>query len=810
MRRFAFRYLLKQKTTTLSIIIGIALTVIMMFSLIQMGDSIAVRYKNLLIKGMQYDFSLRDMTEEKQTELFDGLTDGTYNVDSYLILNESCSSTLPSNGMQVSVIGSEGDAASVFGFELAEGTFPTKPYEVCIEERINTYSDITYKVGDFITLAISCRNGMDSVVTTTDETFVITGFFKDLPTGSSFLMMNTTLATAEDISQKQYYDDNYARSIYVTVDEDSFDTDEVYAMIQQMGYANPLQSSGIQFEMNDAKMQAYEQSVGDSYVSVALKVLTIVLSVASVFLIYNSINMSVTEKIRQYGTFRCLGMKRSQLTNMVLIEVLIYSFLGIGFGLALGILLNLCVAQSIMSLILGGEVLLAQRPVTYFLVLLLATAVIGASTFLSIHRLQKLMPVQALKYTEAEHFKVRSFLKKRRENKVAKRNAFILHFAARNLSRNRGKTAVTFVSIFISALLCMVILNFFLSINPGENVGMNVQLAKYQLYYSGDPVMIETLDDPNDGYISEKLLEEIRGIEGVDHVYSFGTNSFSYSHALSINGIYFSDYVLTILDDELIRKISNSYDLQPDNEIALFYETGEDNLYDIPHDSIAVAKDGSADSGVEFTMSQIEENPYDLLSGYWGDGVLFVNDKLADRVIGEYEYIDLLIASNLTYDQLWTQIQMLDGMNDQIQLADIEAGSEEAMDQLAGILLIATFVMAFTAILAVLNISNTVRSNIQLRQSENGMLRAFGMTNKTLTRIICTENALTGLAAAAAASVTGILTAVLIFPQIDSKFHVIFWIYPLVLTVVFLTCILTAYIPMRSHWKTTIRAHIDE
>lgn len=809
MRKFAFRYLLKQKKTTFSIIIGIALTVIMMFSLIQMGDSIAVRYKNLLIKDQQYDFSLRDMTKEKQTELADGLTDGTYDVDSYLILNESCSSTLPSNGMQVSVIGSEGDAASVFGFELAEGTFPTKPYEVCIEERINTYSDITYKVGDSITLAISCGNGMDSAVTTTDETFVITGFYKDLPTGSSFLMMNTTLETAEDISQKQYYDDNYARSIFVTVNPNQFDPADVYTSMQQMGYG-PLQSSGIQYDMNEFKMQAYDQSVGDSYVSIALKVLTIVLSTASVFLIYNSINMSVTEKIRQYGTFRCLGMKRSQLTNMVLIEVLIYSILGMGVGLALGILLNLCVAQSIMSLILGGEVILAQRPVTYLFVLLLASAVIGVSTFLSIHRLQKLTPVQAMKYTEVEHFKVRSFLKKRRENKVVKRNAFILHFATRNLSRNRGKTAVTFVSIFISALLCMVMLNFFLSINPGENVGMNVQLAKYQLYYSGDPVVIEALDDLNDGYISEKLLEEIRRLEGVDHVYSIGTNSFTDSHTLNINGVYFTGSKLAILDFELIQRISDSYDLQPDNEIALFYETGEDNLYDIPPDSIAVAKAGSADSGVEFTVTQIEENPYDLLSGYWGGGVLFVNDKLADRVFGEYEYIDLLIASNLTYDQLWTQIQALDGMNDQIQLADIEAGSEEAMNQLAGILLIAAFVMAFTTILAVLNISNTVRSNIQLRQSENGMLRAFGMTNKTLTRIICAENALTGLGAAAAASVAGILTAVMIFPQIDSKFHVIFWIYPLVGAVVFLTCILTAYIPMRSHWKTTIRAHIDE
>ena len=61
MRRFAFRYILKQKKTTFSIIVGIILTVIMMFSLMQMGDSIAVRYESLLVKGQQFDFSMRHM-----------------------------------------------------------------------------------------------------------------------------------------------------------------------------------------------------------------------------------------------------------------------------------------------------------------------------------------------------------------------------------------------------------------------------------------------------------------------------------------------------------------------------------------------------------------------------------------------------------------------------------------------------------------------------------------------------------------------------------------------------------------------------
>lgn len=796
MRHFAFRYILQQKKTTFSIIVGIVLTVVMMFSLMQMGDSIAVRYESLLVKGQQYDFLVRGMSAHKQAELAGVLQSGEIETEDVLILNESLGSTLPGNGMDISIIGSEGDVTIAFGFELTEGFFPTKPYEICVEERINTYAEVPYKIGDSITLPVSCSAESGS----TDETFVISGFIKDMPTGSAFLIASTTLDTAEEVSLKQGCDDNDARSIFVTVEKNDYDSDRVYNVMSDLGYANALGDLSLQFEVNDAKVQAYDEALGDSFIDKGLKVLTISLSVAAVFLIYNSINLSVAEKIRQYGTLRCLGMKRSQLRRLVLTEVLIYAVLGIGIGLCLGILLNMVVAQSIMSMVVGSEVLLAQRPVTYVSVLLLATAVIGVSTFLSIRKLQKLTPVQAMKYTEAEHFKSRSLSKNNREAKVSGRNRFILHFAGRNLSRNRSKTAVTFISIFISALLCMVILNFFLCIDPGNTVGMNQKIAKYQLYRSSDSP---------DVYFGEELLEDIRGLEGVNNVYGIGSNSFAYSHTLNIEGIYFGDYLLVILDDELIQKISQTYSLNPEDEIALFYMYGDGENFQDSSDALARVGDG-VNSVAEFNLKPIKDAPYQLLSGYIGEGVLFINDRLADRVFGEYEYIDVLIDSDLNYGDLYSQISNMDSMTEQFELADIEAGSEEALKELTGILLIAAFVIAFTATLAVLNISNTVRSNIQLRQSENGMLRAIGMTNKTLTSIICTENALVGLLASILAAFFGLLISVAIFPQIDSKFHPILPIFPLVIAAVMLTCILTAYFPMRAHWNTTIRTHIDE
>jgi hypothetical protein len=77
--------------TSFSIVFGIVLTVVMMFSRIQMVDSIAKQYKSLLAKGQKYDFFIRGMTKDRQLELTEGIRNDEYGVGTYLILNESLS-----------------------------------------------------------------------------------------------------------------------------------------------------------------------------------------------------------------------------------------------------------------------------------------------------------------------------------------------------------------------------------------------------------------------------------------------------------------------------------------------------------------------------------------------------------------------------------------------------------------------------------------------------------------------------------------------------------------------------------------------
>ena len=65
-----------------------------------------------------------------------------------------------------------------------------------------------------------------------------------------------------------------------------------------------------------------------------------VIALISVFYIINSISMSVSARIRQYGAMRAIGMSGSQLVHMVAAEAFSYVAGGMAAGCAAGLLLN--------------------------------------------------------------------------------------------------------------------------------------------------------------------------------------------------------------------------------------------------------------------------------------------------------------------------------------------------------------------------------------------------------------------------------------------------------------------------------------
>ena len=65
-----------------------------------------------------------------------------------------------------------------------------------------------------------------------------------------------------------------------------------------------------------------------------------IIAMITLFNIINSISMSVTARIKQYGAMRAVGMDGNQLTRMIAAEAFTYSISGLVIGSGIGIALS--------------------------------------------------------------------------------------------------------------------------------------------------------------------------------------------------------------------------------------------------------------------------------------------------------------------------------------------------------------------------------------------------------------------------------------------------------------------------------------
>ena len=66
----------------------------------------------------------------------------------------------------------------------------------------------------------------------------------------------------------------------------------------------------------------------------------LIIAMISVLNIVNSISMSVSARIKQYGAMRAVGMNGKQLRRMIAAEAYTYAFFGCSFGCFLGLPLS--------------------------------------------------------------------------------------------------------------------------------------------------------------------------------------------------------------------------------------------------------------------------------------------------------------------------------------------------------------------------------------------------------------------------------------------------------------------------------------
>ena len=214
-----------------------------------------------------------------------------------------------------------------YNFRLIDGRLPENENEIVLQKASKT-ARYTFNIGTTITM-----NGKE---------YKIVGYVNNVfdSNDSEVNIGIVKIATEEEkkeavskifgiyIKDKGKKVKDTAEEISKTVKEDSKNGSIKMAVNKSL------------LRLQNANLQGYESSTDNVIATLEMmrNVLIVIVAVSGIIIMYNSFNLSLVERRKQYGILKSLGIKNSSLYVMILFEALVLSVAGIVIGYICGMI----------------------------------------------------------------------------------------------------------------------------------------------------------------------------------------------------------------------------------------------------------------------------------------------------------------------------------------------------------------------------------------------------------------------------------------------------------------------------------------
>ncbi len=773
----ALKELLAQRVTSVLILLAIVLSTMMTAAIGQsIGVLSAMRQQQAIAIGGDRHASFVQMDAEQLEAL---RNDSRLSfVGSFVVLG----SVRLDNTLLLGLSEFQEDVGAVYPSisAIREGRLPEAPMEIALPEDVLGYLGFSGKLGDTLTLSLSkaLRHGVMTQSYDFTASFTLVGV-----TESSYLAyaagtVNGIVGpgTAEALLPAAYL---YYNVDIRVADRGTFQAtmDDLTASLHvhelDTTYNIPyLEALGIRYS-KEAADTVSSSSVGFPFMMAAGILVGALLLLAAGLTIYNILKIAVSQRATQYGVLRAMGADRGQLYLLVTAQVLLLCAVGIPVGLLLGTLS----AKGILTAATGllspkiflardtgelsrmieensggkGLFLLVSAAVTLLFAL---AAALPAARYAS-----RVAPTVAM---AGQPVKIR-----RRHRKAQKIRSFEAFYARLNLKRSRGRTAITIASLVMS-ITVFIALQSAVGLLDAAGGGVAEHYGDYSITNETvgfSPEEYQTMaEDPRVKELTAMQFSRYeQGADGYPAGIGFSlrlqpAESFQ---VVGLNGAYW-DKAFSALPAEVLAKLKAGEGCMVRNPLPLVFE-GEE----IPRTRIQTG-DTITVAGRELTVLHTLEGYDTYLSvgnnGFINGVQIVVNEDLYAALTGKTAYNWLLptLAKDVDRADFDGTVEALAGRVPGTLWLSYEDTDRQLAESFAQIQLLAWGLILFVALIGLLNIVNTVYTNIHTRVKEIGMQRAIGMDTGSLFRVFLWEGAYYGLAAAAIGSAAGYLCTIMI------------------------------------------------
>lgn len=689
------------------------------------------------------------------------------------------------------------DSLKNLSVKLVDGRLPENENEIVIPTHLKTNGRVFLNIGDSITLDIGKRIDNsnyelnqnnpyqknddeigESIVETTSKTYKIVGIIGRPATNiESYSAPGYTFITYIDENKLTGNVDIYARfskdgvkNSYETianilgVDAKLFkrvNNQEETSKEKLEEYLNQMNKS----KYSDININSYlialetnpisNSGIGSLGIVVGIVIGIIVFT--SIFCIKNSFDISITEKIKQYGMLRSIGATKRQIKRNVFYEATILGLIGIPLGLLLGFIASY-ILIIISNYYLNGSFAEGLKLVFSFswlsvlVAIILGIVTIYFSAFKSAKRASKVSPIDSIR--NSANIKINP--KKIKSPKLIK-NIFGIggEISFKNLKRNKKKYRTTVISIVVSVFVFIALSGF---------MKLVFQQVDHELEISDFNISLSTTITNNESY--NKFIETTR-LDNIEDYTIFRSSEISFT-----GNYYNKEYAkfLNLAIDENKPTYVSIISIG-EEQFKKYVDSLGLNYNEFRNKAILVDKEYVSNYNKNNKLTTKYMRAFNFNNGDIIDATTDENKTIKIEVGATSDVkpfglkgvdIDCLIISDEMFDANFKSKpltiyyksndanKLQDDLDDFLKGEDYNINNVDENVKIMGNLftLVGIFLYGFIIVISLIgitNIFNTITTNMELRKQEFAMLKSVGMTTKEFNRMILLESLFMGI-----------------------------------------------------------------
>jgi putative ABC transport system permease protein len=685
------------------------------------------------------------------------------------------------------------------GKRVTEGRLPERPGEIAIDTFAAQLLGISSKTGQRVSLNINGNERIFEVVG------IISTAIQESSLSRAFVSVSaqefSTIASKSEV----------VKNVYFTVDAEN-----KTLRIAAQKVASDLELTD-RVRYNGSLIYHLETLSPVNWPAVVLGLLV---AVASMVSIYNTVHISVLERIREFGLLRAAGATAAQIRKVVLRESILVSVFGIPIGLAAGVLLSFAVALYAGFRLTGLDgFAVSITPLSLVLGAVLGFLSVVFSSLIPAFRAGKISPVEAMRQygVESTGCKIRKIA----AGESAYGEKISLKLAKRNMIRNLRTTAISVVSMTIAATL-FIAFSYFAGNFDTERLARGVVKSDFSIRVTG----------MYDGGPNGKTIEDLQSIEGVETV----------AAAKFLTGRLLSEYedpemesktYVTVPDPqagmrvsmvdqsgkymallaynragiELMKSkvISGSIDLaRMTSEPLVVIDVENSNRHNIKAgDRVLLRTYYLTKSMVqlpvnsEFIVGAVVQELPSVAFTVEGGILLACSEEIIDRLrpegndvhltmmdyIDHYSYVDIYLRRGANPETIEPVVEETAKRYRNSTFLSYSQYRKETENAIRTLSTLVYGLIAIVGFIGICGITNTINTTIILRRREFGILRAVGMTGKQLKAMLTYEGLIFGLISAILSVVLGVILSYAVYSLLKTEIGHLNWSIPWVVIV---------------------------